>query len=497
MPNGKTRLKTLLVNLIWLSFIVCSYGQPKQWEFADLKGTHKFSVSADTAYALMENLFCIRLGSESVVVEGDLFHPVLRSRNEQFLPLTQSFFMSDNGRVARLYGRKNINQPLPHIFKSIKLWNGRILGKTDIKCVFNPTEAEEMVADSFRIEARRLLLFREDGILEVDSALRTRFFPIRSINPDLNSFSSYVRSDTLWKPVSGSGFDFVNRPGSFWWNDTLLLDSSGNNVYWQSPHTARTRIADSISVISNRFSLIRKKTSFYILTPAGKRLKVPSVKKVLNLRDSVCAVQTKSRWVLLSEAGNRYPVNKTISELGSVEEGMVMAKAGKRYGYIDLMGFIRISCRYDSLLPFQTGISAARLGSVWGFLDRDEKLKIQPHYQKAGSFYRNLASVEKEGKWGLLNRQGDFVQPCIFDSVVAGRFTGWKTVKGNWTGWLSTDGKILLANRYTDIIEPCSGFLQVLRDGKTGLFSSEGISVLPIQYSKIYTDPETQTLIAR
>jgi hypothetical protein len=149
------------------------------------------------------------------------------------------------------------------------------------------------------------------------------------------------------------------------------------------------------------------------------------------------------------------------------------------------------------LLPFHSGISAARLGSVWGFLDRDEKLKIQPHYQKAGSFYRNLAPVEKEEKWGLLNRQGDFVQTCIFDSLATGRFQGWKTVKGNWTGWLSTEGKILLANRYTDIIEPCSGFLQVLRDGKTGLFSTEGISVLPIQYSKIYTDLETQTLISR
>lgn len=497
MPNGKTTCKTLLASLIWMSVIVCSFGQTKQWEVSDLKGVRKFSVAADTVYALFENLFCIRRGPESFVVEGDLFNLVIRSRNEQYRPLTNSFFMADNGKVSRLFSRKNGHLPLPHIFKSITLWNGCILGKTDVRCMFNPTEPDEMVADSFRIETHRLLLFREDGILEVDSSLHTRFFPLRSPNPDLNLFSSYVRKDSLWKPVNGSGFDFVIRPGSFWWNDTLLLDSANKNVYWQSPHISRTQIADSISLISNRFSFIRKKKAFFILTPSGKRLKVSSVKKVQNLRDSVCAVQTKSRWVLISETGNRYPVSKTISELGAVEEGMVMARAGKRYGYIDLMGFIRISCRYDSLLPFHSGISAARLGSVWGFLDRDEKLKIQPHYQKAGSFYRNLAPVKKEEKWGLLNRQGDFVQPCVFDSIQAGLFPGWKTVKGNWTGWLNNEGKILLANRYTDIIEPCSGFLQVLRDGKTGLFSSEGTSVLPIQYVRIYPDPETHTLIAR
>lgn len=497
MPNGKTTCKTLLASLIWMSGMVCSFGQTKQWDVFDLKGGRKFSVSADTVYALLENLYCIRLGSESFIVNGELFNLVTRSRNEKFLPITKSFFMSDNGKVVRLYNQKNSQQPLPHVFKSITVWNGRILGKTDVRCMLNPTEPDEMVADSFRIEARRLLLFREDGILEVDSSMKTRFFPLRTSNPDLNYYSSYVRSDTLWKPVSGAGYDFVIRPRCFWWNDTLLLDSVGQNVYWQSPHTARTRIADSIYVISNRFSLIRKKSSFYILSPTGKRFKVPSVKKVLDLRDSVCAVQTKSRWILVSESGNRYPVSKTISELGIVQEGMVMVKAGKRYGYIDLMGFIRISCRYDSLLPFHSGISAARLGSVWGFLDRDEKLKIQPHYQRTGSFCQSLVPVEKEEKWGLLNREGDFVQTCSFDFIQPARFLGWKTVKGNWTGWLNTDGKILLANRYTDIIEPCSGLLQVLRDGKTGLFSSEGIAVLPIQFVKIYTDPKTQTLIAR
>jgi len=497
MPNGKTTCKTLLASLVWMSVMTLSRGQSRQWEVTDLKGIRKFSVSADTVFGLLANLYCIRLGPESVIVDENLFNPVLRSRNERYLPLTNLFFMSVSGNVSRLYSRKNGIRPYPHIFKNITLWNGQILGKTDLRCVFNPTEPDEIVADSFRIESRRLLLFREDGIFEVDSSLRTRFFPVRSSNPDLNSYSSYIRSDTLWKPVNGSGFDFVIRPGSFWWNDTLLLDSVGGHVFWQKPHTPRTRIADSISVISERFSLIRKKAAYYVITPDGRKTKVLAVKKVLNLRDSVCAVQTRSGWMLISESGNRYPVSKTISELGSVEEGMVMAKAGKRFGFIDLMGFIRISCRYDSLLPFHSGISAARLGSVWGFLDKDEKLKIQPHYQRAGSFYHSLVPVQKEHKWGLLNRQGDFVQTCIYDSVKSGSFHGWKTVKGNWTGWLYNDGKILLANRYTDIIEPCSGFLQVFRDGKTGLFSSEGISVLPIQYSKIYPETETHTLIAR
>jgi len=497
MPLGKTKYKLLLINLLGLTFFSNAVSQSYNWTVFDFEGRPQFSVQADTLFSLSANLFCLKSGGENIVIQKDPFHPIIRGGQKQFSFLNELYFKAEDESGIKLYSIQNPLKPLPYSFNKIMLWKGVVLGMTDLKCIYNPGSEFEILADSFRVRSNRILLYRQDGIVEINDIGQTRFFKAIGTDRDLNPYSTYLRVDSIWLPVNGSGKEFKWKPDGFWWNDTTYLDSNATDVFIQTPGISRIRFADSAAVVSNVFCYIKKKGSFYLLFSNGRKFKIPKASKFVSLQDSLCAVQTKPKWLIISTSGNRYPVNKSISDLESLKDGMIMARAGKRYGFIDPMGFIRISCRYDSIYPFCNGLSAARLGPVWCFLDKDERIRIQPHYQVVHSFEKDITAVKKDGKWGLLSISGEIVQPCLVDNIQQGAFSGWKTFRSNWTGWLNNEGKILLPNRYSDIIEPCSGFLQVFRDGKTGLFTSNGTQIFPIQYQRIIIETQTKTILVR
>jgi hypothetical protein len=498
MPFPETKFNSYLFSLLLLIVASKSAAQTFNWDVCDWDGNKKFSVSADTVFSITKGVYNVRIGEEDILIKENPFQPILRTSKLRFVPFTEDFFASTEDNVKRLFSTRNVNMvPLHFQFRKLFLWQGHIIGTTDLKCIFQPGSDNEIIADSFRLEKKRMLLFRNNEIVEIDLKNKTSFFRTSGIKRDLNTYSSYVLNDSIWLPVSGIGKELKWFPNGIWWNDTTYIDSNATNVYIQTPQKPRQRLSDSIVIVSGEFICVFRKGAAQILSSKGIATKIPKPKELRALNDSLCAVKTQSRWNIVSSHGNRYPVSKTITELYFLEDGMMMAKAGNRFGFLDGMGFIRISCRYDSLFPFQNGLSAARLGKVWGFLDKNEKLFIQPHYQCVKSFIAPLTEVKKDEKWGLLAVSGDLVQPCIFDSLGKGKHLGWKAFKSKWAGWLNNDGKILLPNRYTDIIEPCSGFLQVLRDGRTGLFTSKGASVFPLIYTRICPEITTHTIIAR
>lgn len=497
MLFAKTKFNLFIINLLWLTGLSQADAQPYNWDVFDKEGNRKFSITADTIFPILKDLYCIQTGSESVVVKEDPLQLLIRVKNIRFQPLNRNFFCSQEANLVRMFSALNPGKPLPYQFRTVRTWKGAVIGETDLRCIYQPGTENEIQADSFRQEPTRILLFRPEGIAEIDTNNKARFYHAAGARRGINPYSSYILNDSLWQPASGSGNSLVWHPKGFWMNDTLYLDSNQTGVFRQSPSIRRHRLSDSLKTISPHFCALYKKGTVYILTSSGKTYKIPKAYLFCSLNDSLCAYKTKSRWNIISSAGNRYPINKTISTLSQLHEGMMMVKAGNRYGYIDEMGFIRISCRYDSLQSFHHGLSAARLGPVWGFLDKNEKLSIQPHYQIVQSFYQPITAVKKDNKWGLISMKGDFIQNCIYDSISAATFSGWKITRNKWTGWLNYEGKILLPNRYTDIIEPCSGFLQVFRDGKTGLFTSNGSQLLPLHYAHIHTEHQTQSIFAR
>jgi hypothetical protein len=160
-------------------------------------------------------------------------------------------------------------------------------------------------------------------------------------------------------------------------------------------------------------------------------------------------------------------------------------------------GIIRISCRYDSLLPLSQDRMGAKIGNVWGFLDRDERIRIQPNFEFIQPFKDSLCLVKQDGKWGLLKLNGQLELSCHFDYITQTSSGKWILKRGDWMGIADIKGKILLNTRYSNIIEAPPDLIRVERDGRTGLFNSKGNALLLLEFSRILPDYIHRILIAR
>ncbi len=474
-------------------------GQNHLWKCFDFDGNIRFSVSGDTLQAFGDDIFGVRNQNQFYFFYQDPFQPVFQSPECHWFKIIPGWIGSQrqDGKFRVFQIRQGVLQPLSGIYRAVQAWHGQLLIQTDLKVFFKPGDPGEVVADSFCLKHDRLFLYRSDGIVRVDSGRSPVFFPGFKKNGSWNPGYTYFLNDTIWHPTESPGAEFVAAPNQFWWNDTMVLDSSVLGVFGQSRNQKRFRLGDSAVCLSSRMLYLRKKKQFLLLFADGRKQKIPKIQEWVRITDTLIGIRTAIRWELIGFSGNRNPVNKTVSKLGELSEGLIRVKAGKRYGYIDVQGFIRISCRYDSLSSFSNGLSAALIGNQWGFLDKDERIRIQPHYDEVHPFSGTLTRVRKGGKYGLISQKGDFSIEPQWEWLQPVSQSQWKFRKSGWCGWLDSTGKILVPNRYSDIIEAWSGRLKVRRESKFGLFTREGNQILPISFIELTEEAQSRSIIVR
>ncbi len=472
--------------------------QPFQWQVSDMEsGKWKFSLNADSLRFLSQELFVANLGKESIFFREDPLHPLLRRPASDFRALNKRFFAEKEEKGWQLLECRNPGKARLETFKRIICWKGQVLAEGSQQWKLIPETGEEIPADSVQIFQDRLLLFRSDGILSLDSLFQGRFYKSSGQRRKFNApWFSCLLSDSSWIPLKGGAF-LREMPGSFWWNDSTLLDSSSREVYWQSPGRSRQKIGDSVVVESARLLWVKSGKQSFLLFSNGKKiaLKPHLERKVLN--DSLCAVRAAIGWTIFSSAGNKHPLKSVITEIGKCSGNWILVRAGKRWGCADHSGIIRISCRYDSLLPLSQDRMGAKIGNVWGFLDRDERIRIQPNFEFIQPFKDSLCLVKQDGKWGLLKLNGQLELSCHFDYITQTSSGKWILKRGDWMGIADIKGKILLNTRYSNIIEAPPDLIRVERDGRTGLFNSKGNALLPLEFSRILPDYIHRILIAR
>lgn len=495
MSKGKSSIFFLLGFGLSVLLPCLVNGQNRSWSVYDLEGNRRFSVMGDTLISMGSDRFLVRCGKQEFLFRNNPFQEVLPVLNSQLQPFGRQDWVSKEDGFFRIYPVGSFPRALPYRFRELGQWQGHLVGWTDSQCILDPGLPSEILADSVWSGQQSLHLFVSGGLVVVPANGEPRHHPVAGRVLEISPFQNYYRVDSLWHSFSGLGCLPVGK-ARIWWNDTCVVDSAQGRWFYRSPQMKAVLLGDSVAVVNSHFLLSRTKSGGLVLHLPGKRKRtLGKIRKVLAVSDTLLAVKTLKQWELWGLSGNRYPVNKTIQDLGRLSDGLILARSGKRVGFIDAIGFIRIACRYDSLLPFQQGLAAARLGSVWGFLDKDEHLKIQPHFEEVSSFSNDLAAVKKEGKWGLVGLDGTFVQACQYDLLENKGDAGWKFRKGGWTGWLDVQGKSLLPNRYTDIIEAGSGYFRMVRDRKSGLFSGKGKQILPPDYQRIVVNSTAQNLI--
>jgi len=463
------------------------------WHCADLKGKIKFSVLADTIFQLDKDLYCIQTGNRHILFENDPFHPVFGLKDFKIRRGNSKYYLAEKGGIVSLISLKTPSKISKLQFLDIKIWRGQMLGKTNSNWIFQPGEPEEIKADSFRILNDALFLFTENGLLKVDSSLKKRFIPVSGNKRILSPNGKFAKLDNVWIPIEG-GLPIQERNKSFWWGDCILINSIKKTIYVESQSFSMQFKVDSMFVIDQHFICIRNQKEFSLVSSLGKKIMIPKPLAFKSLNDTICGIKTKKSWFLFGISGQKCKVNPSVSELGMMKNGFIMAKAGRRYGFIDESGFIRIACRYDSLLDFNDGLAAARLGKVWGFLDKYERLQIQPHYTTIGSFFNGNAIAQKDEKYGIINKTGMPIVPFQYEKISISKNGGWYVQKNKWLGFVNESGSISIPPRFFNIIEAPLYLNITIRDGKSGLISNLGEQILQLNCKKIIVEPDFLTL---
>lgn len=463
---------------------------------ADTTGKLKFSVFADSLRFLGKGYFALSLGKQEILFFQEPFQVKIISSEARFLPGFKDCFKEvlpgGNFRLIELVNRTPVNNQL---FDSLWIENGQVLVRifANRKWIFQPGTPEEIQVDSVSKMNGLMSLWTKTGVIFLYPSGQ-RFIALPANSRGFSPGFQYVLSDTNWVPIHGKGKSFSFRPQGFWWNDSTYLDQENNQVFLQSPAVPRKKIANSIHYCSPRFLLIKTKKKWQALTASGMKINIQTPISCRMIHDSLLAIKSTLGWNLVFPNGEQSMLNKTITEPGYFQEGLLLAKAGKRYGFVDLQGFIRIACRYDSIMPFSEGMAALSLGGQWGFLDKSERLVIQPHFEEVTPFRFGLAAAKREGFWGLINKNGEEILPFQYDKLSPEAQGGWTIRKSGWTGFANSNGKIVFQPRYFNSIEASSLWHIVVRNQKFGIINPYGQIIIPVDCHSIKFEP-TQNLI--
>lgn len=122
-----------------------------------------------------------------------------------------------------------------------------------------------------------------------------------------------------------------------------------------------------------------------------------------------CFIKNRNnKWLICDFNGK--PTSKEFDEFGYAskggfnDNGLVSAREGEKWGFIDVTGKTIIPFKFDKIsgMGFNKDYCAVMIGEKWGYIDRKGVLLQEPSFQEAGEvlnlYGELLATVKKEGK---------------------------------------------------------------------------------------------------
>jgi hypothetical protein len=165
--------------------------------------------------------------------------------------------------------------------------------------------------------------------------------------------------------------------------------------------------------------------------------------------------------------------------LGACAEGLINFQKDKKSGFLDKTNKIIIPAMYDNFSGFSDGLAAVQVSETgkYGYIDKNNNLVIAAQYEDANPFYGGFAAVAKKkgytvnkvgqkastfpGEWVVINKSGKQIQERSFDKVSS----------------LNAGGLFIIES-----------------DGKKGTMNTQGMPILPMEYSDVSIDKDGYTI---
>lgn len=163
------------------------------------------------------------------------------------------------------------------------------------------------------------------------------------------------------------------------------------------------------------------------------------------------------------------------------EKGMILAKKGNKYGYIDIHQNEIIPFKYDDVDLFSEGLAAAKIKGKYGYLDRKGNEIITFQFDDVEVFNSvGFAIVSKDSKYGLINKKGNPIIPFEFQTIIYLESVKLITVlKNNKWAFYSIKGKQLSDFIYDEIKFSQTSLVLVRKNGKVGYLDSDLVERIP------------------
>ncbi|MBU6455743.1 MAG: WG repeat-containing protein [Cyanobacteria bacterium REEB67] len=105
----------------------------------------------------------------------------------------------------------------------------------------------------------------------------------------------------------------------------------------------------------------------------------------------VSPVLRDGKWTIYDA---RHKVTSRKIDFGRAENGLVAARDGSKFGFIDKSFTFILKPRFDEAGEFSEGLARVRTGKLFGYIGPDGKFKIKPQFISARGFHDGLAAVQ-------------------------------------------------------------------------------------------------------
>lgn len=203
---------------------------------------------------------------------------------------------------------------------------------------------------------------------------------------------------------------------------------------------------DVISAFNGEFASIQNNKVFGLINKAGKVIFEPAFDNPLAFNKNGLAIVSKTPAADISKVGivkNDGSTVLAISQLMVKEEGVLffVLQSGGKWAILDANA--KLIKEVEEINPSSVGYNdngliIAREGQKWGFIDATGRAIIPFKFDKIADagFGENYCAVKVGEKWGYIDRKGSYFKAPIYES--ADRF---RKLSGDVLATVTLDGK--------------------------------------------------------
>lgn len=135
--------------------------------------------------------------------------------------------------------------------------------------------------------------------------------------------------------------------------------------------------------------------------------------------------------------------------LGVAAYGIMIYKEHGKYGFVTQSGHKITDPRFDKVEDFsENAMAAVCINGKWGYLDILGKVRIPLIYDSCSSFSEGKAAVRKGAKWGYINTEGETVSRFIYDNAWSYHYSLAVVCRNSKYGYLGEDGRVAISLKY-------------------------------------------------